>query len=69
MSTGFKLPKPNGNILIGLQEDFWPLFVGTAKKFSDMGYSVSPRDAYLHLNAILCLLFLSSMPPPGLQLI
>jgi carbamoyl-phosphate synthase (ammonia) len=55
MSTGFKLPKPNGNILIGLQEDFWPLFVGTAKKFSDMGYSLyatTRTAAYLNAQGV-----------------
>ena len=40
MSTGFKLPPPEGNILIGVQESFQPKFLATAKKFHDLGFNV-----------------------------
>ena len=40
MSTGFKLPKSGGNIMLGLQKSFQPRFLPTAKKLSDMGFKV-----------------------------
>jgi hypothetical protein len=40
MSTGFKMPKANGNILIGAQDSFWPKFIDTAHKFHAMGFNV-----------------------------
>ncbi|ELU17498.1 hypothetical protein CAPTEDRAFT_183040 [Capitella teleta] len=55
MSTGFKLPKANGNILIGIQDSIWPKFLETAQKFNDMGYNLfaTPKTAaFLNDNGI-----------------
>lgn len=41
MSTGFKMPKKHGSILIGIQESFQPQFLETAKKLNELGYQVS----------------------------
>ena len=40
MSTGFRMPKPNGSILVGIQESFQPSFLPTALKFHQLGYKV-----------------------------
>ena len=37
---GFRIPKKGGKILIGIQEDFQPRFLPTAKKLSELGYQV-----------------------------
>ncbi|CAH1789870.1 unnamed protein product [Owenia fusiformis] len=52
MSTGFKLPKPNGNILIGIQASFQPVFLPAAKKFQELGYNLFATSATAkYLNA------------------
>jgi carbamoyl-phosphate synthase (ammonia) len=40
MSTGFKMPKKNGSILIGIQESIQPHFLEIAKKFNELGYQI-----------------------------
>ena len=47
MSTGFKMPKRNSNILIGIQKSFEPQFLPTAKKFHDLGYKVSTSRSFV----------------------
>lgn len=45
ISAGFKMPKKGGNILIGIQKEFQPKFLPTAKKLSDMGYNLLATEA------------------------
>jgi len=40
VSTGFKIPKKNGSILIGIQESFQPRFLETAATLTSLGYDV-----------------------------
>ncbi|XP_074642725.1 carbamoyl-phosphate synthase [ammonia], mitochondrial-like [Tubulanus polymorphus] len=55
MSSGLRLPPKNGNILIGIQKDFQPNFLPTAKKLSDLGYNLYATEAtaqYLNMHHI-----------------
>lgn len=38
MSTGFKMPKKNGAVLVGIQESFQPHFLEIARRFHERGY-------------------------------
>lgn len=40
MSSGFKLPRPGGNIMVGVQSSFLPHFLPLAKRLHTLGYKV-----------------------------
>ncbi|PVD34846.1 hypothetical protein C0Q70_06125 [Pomacea canaliculata] len=40
MSAGFKLPKPGGNILVGVESSFLPHFLPLAKRLHTLGYKI-----------------------------
>ncbi|XP_013408425.1 carbamoyl-phosphate synthase [ammonia], mitochondrial [Lingula anatina] len=55
MSAGFRIPKKNGSVLIGIQQSFQPKFLPTAKKLSDLGYQLCATEgtaAYLNTHHI-----------------
>ena len=43
MSSGFKLPRPGSNIMVGVQKSFLPHFLPLAKRLHTLGYKVRNR--------------------------
>lgn len=54
ISAGFKLPKKK-QVLVGVQDSFWPPFLTIARRFAKMGYTIHATErtaAFLNENKI-----------------